>query len=281
VSNFLQRQIARAGAGLSAVVRPRLPSLFEPAPRDQPALELEAPGLAVESDAQPAAIRRRGPTLAPDDARVEDPMRAPSTERRDEAADRTPLAPSRAGRKTGASPLEGFFSRHDDGPRAEPEAPRSPRAAGAIGAAAPPKEARSLPRAPTREMTMEAARPTTLEEPPPPARRAERHPMLAPNEHASSRPIAPRPRSIAIDAWSAPTLRTREVASPAPVTRGPSPRALPLREPPRPPAPTIEITIGRIEVKAASPVAPPARRPAARGPSELETYLRGKGGRRS
>jgi len=98
VSNFLQRQIARAGAGLAAVVRPRLPSFFEPTPRDQPAPELQATTLEIDAEGQPAPIGPRGPRLAPAAGRGEDPMPRPSIERRDEAADRAPPAPSRAGR---------------------------------------------------------------------------------------------------------------------------------------------------------------------------------------
>ena len=290
--DFLQRQIARAGAAAPGLVRPRLPSLFEPVARDVAAAEPLAGAGDDATDGPPLAPPRR--TRAPVEegeiggevgpVTVEGPAVRSALPRLGAAL----VAPAAGSmNETATAPRR---SDEDDG-RAGDDDAGSPPAAGALRSSA-----RATPAAAPRADVGLAASAEPLESERP-ARAVATAGFLQPASArpAPARPPAPagvlQPAAHGRDArGAAPTVARaamppRTSAAEALLGRGESRAALAAARPFAPPpaaavAPTIEVTIGRIEVKASPAAAAAPRRQAPRGPSELETYLRSKGGRR-
>jgi hypothetical protein len=281
VTDFLHRQIARAGAGIPEPVRPRLPSLFEPTAPDSAVVEPLDEGAEVEQTlASPVARWSRPARPEPADLDAAGPPvvtegpTGPSAKPLP-AATTSAVTPARAL----ALPSGVEHAREGDTGRSPPAPARQlstaahrPEDAGLAAPAEPPQSAR-----PARvAATLAPRRETVALAPQGVSRTAERDREAtgaapravlspAPSRTPAARPTFPEPAEMGPRAGaSGPAFRSFAPAVGAA-------------------APTIEVTIGRIEVKAApATAAPPAtRRQAPPGPSELETYLRGKGGRRS
>jgi hypothetical protein len=281
-TDFLSRIAAKA-VGAAPLVEPRLPSRFETRPEGpaetgpawQEPLETE-----VEISAAPAVPARRrpavelaatgpGPTEAEaadpvDEARPRSPREAGRAERAAAAAQPPPLPTPRLVAVTEPAPA----SRRTEEAHAMADVPRP--------LLVPP------PQAEPRKPPLSATPPPDPEPFPPPARERGRPSPPAPEAAESDRPVpnrleeparSSRPQAVAPDlAIRMPEVRPRP-------TRGEI-RAAEPAPPPRPPV--VNITIGRVEVRAPAAAAPPPRpaRPSRPEPQSLADYLKQRGGRR-
>jgi hypothetical protein len=275
VSDYLSRAASRADASAAPAVRPRLQSRYESAPSAAPA-ELEAKNSA-------AAFPRR--ELAPSGAGVTSVsttgLHAPA---RNKAFPDLPLTAPFASdvpalpRSSRDSIIGGST---DDSPRASLESGASSTAepAGltapqiASGGTARSSPAEVIVRVPAEDIHNVSG---AMGDSPPP--------------HA-----APLLRDSAVPAARRQT-QTHSATVHAPAAAPPSAARAPLLELPRTAAPplsvsvtlpapeqrTVNITIGRLEIRAATPASPPPRaaRPQSRGPLGLDEFLRSKSPRR-
>ena len=278
MSDFLSRLAARS-LGRATIVRPRLPGRFE-SPIGAPAatpVDLEV----VEEAAAPVGDRGRSP-----------PRDRPATpaQRKPAEVGAVPLSPLPRPAKPASLAS-----------RAAPVAPPVPVAvpAPSTPSAALPPGVPPVPLAPIVPSTVPvAARLEPLPTPAPP-REPLRPAVRAVPPTAQAAPIvSPTRRELGRIEWIAPDKRedqrttepsadepdVRIVAVSPPVTmvvpRQSAEQAEPLKAlpPASPAAPTIRVTIGRIEVRAVSPPAPAEPRSAAAPALSLEEYLR-RGGR--
>ncbi len=292
MSNFIQRQVSRAVGQLGPEIRPRLPSLFEPMRPE--AAELEP--LALEAELRvPGA-----PELAPMPRhRIQGPARAR------EATDGA-LEGERAEVRTGsmdAPDMPGSQSVPPDPPTlpepdAQPPLPRPPGARAVFSerrarkGAAPPAPAETASATDPAEsaagaevvparaaVALRAIQAIRIQAPLASAERGGR--AVSRGQDSSHR----RP-SATMRAWSAETPEAAPLLVPPamPASARLHPRRpssdLPARDSAADAA--IEVTIGRIEVRAApAPSTRAPRSPAPRSPSDLERYLRQKGAGRS
>lgn len=280
MSDFLGRLAART-LGLAPVVAPRLPSLFEPpaGPVALPAALTERPALGLEEEEHDAVPEPRPtPPRRPDTARGQ---REPAGE----APART--VPLRSAGRREREPTPDAAA----APRTAPPVPVSARVVpGAVegprGRVAPPSPARASRSA--REGSLDG--------------RATAGPEVrAPLGSATVGPVAAGLAPVPRAAREEPAKPARAAAAsvpaqpPAPGSSLPSPLGslAPSRLPHFPqlaalttagrrsePPPRVEVTIGRIEVRATSTAsAAPARRAAASSVPSLDDYLRRRDGR--
>jgi hypothetical protein len=268
MSDFLATLAARA-AETVPTVRPRLPGRFEPSRREQTA----APGDAFEVVAEalaPATLPLPAPHLLPSSTPPgllpQQPYPRgpfPSTEgtRRPAALEPTPVPVSRHAEVEPSVVLPRTSVRTPP-PVAEPPIPVAVRS-GAPDAARPEPAPRSPQRSP---LESEATPPQIL-----PA------PLTVPAEQTSGRTSA-RSQTPPESGTDGATRERKAPAAAAPLV---IPQHIPpAREPPESEvAPTVQVTIGRIDVRAVlTPSAPPPR-PAPQQPrTTLEDYLRARGG---
>lgn len=257
MSGFLQR-LAQRESGALAVMNPRLASWFEP----QPAQTGMAPA-GFEPEQQDSAVAD-APAVAPTAPAA--PLRpAPAQQqlrelspppRRMAAPEPMPAAPKRA-----ASP-----ERHDSIVRAASAAPPAPPLAMLQAAPKPRAEAAApLPvPPPARQETGARSLPALLAKP------AQMRPAAAdraPVKVAPQHPAAPSPALQASLVRMAPAALL--AARTAHARREPEPAAAPR---------TIEVTIGRLEVRAHQGVQPAPAARAKQSPTSLDEYLARRNG---
>lgn len=286
MSDFVQRQVSRAAGKLGPEIRPRLPSVFEPARLEERGSEpfpLDAEG---DADVDGATEQR------PNSPGV--PLPAP----RRRAGDSQPASgpvdfEGGPGRTTARAAARGLRAHERGGLLPAVDEQSAPDAA-ADGAMVPDPQA-------TR-------RPPRLLPPDPPAELPAAHQVRA--REPAAPPMLSPPATLPAAMRALQAIRTRaSLAGDGPgrpdmaETLDGAPDG-PLLAPPHAPAgvrvrsrgpsdhpgrhlaaeTAIEVTIGRIEVRAApAPAASarPSRSPAPRQPSDLELYLRQKGSGRS
>lgn len=249
MSDFLARLAARA-LGTEAVLVPRLPSLFEPAggasalsaaPLES-AVEREAPAPAAAHARQVAAVDIPPAPHAASTMLAPAPLCLPVTERESFVPARTPHDVERRA----SVPGDTVRSRGHEAPPVPPvaTAPHAPP----LSPPSPPVAPRSARIAPQRAMSV-----------PTPAAPARASVQAAPAAAVASR--ASQPRSA---------------ASPAP----PRPRAQVPAMPAAPATETVvQVSIGRIEVRAAPATSAPSRRRDEPRPTRLDDYLRQRSGK--
>jgi hypothetical protein len=247
MSDFLAHLVARATAPGPAI-RPRLPALFEPS---------VAPAAQASAAPAPESLDVDAALPAPRDRRRQSEG-VQYVEHDDSRADREPRTIARGDEGTRRPPSVYGFELPPNDQEREPAAPA--QMSGAI----------QNPQPIVVDHTIRVDRPTVVE------RRVQveetrRIETVERREQTVDRARPPAQRSAA-----AP-MRSREASSIRPAPGTPSPVPQPAAQPlGADSAPTVEITIGRVEIRAVQPPAP-TRRPAAerRGPSlSLEDYLK-------
>jgi hypothetical protein len=271
MSDYIGNLIART-VSPAAAVRPQLPSLFEPAPavreaKSEPEFEhenfVEQPPVTRPSEklaATPLSIPTpRRSVLREAEQTVPDISRARKILETSQKSEPARLPISIRYQSTSREPSRIFFPRGDGKPSPEPEAPVQPRI---FRRAAPTlrKDKRSnstrrradVIKSPRRDVIASAS-----------------HEVGAREETRRSEPaVASKPVVV-------PELRKHELlkwSGVQPVV--PTVRSLPPIRPLPPASPTINVTIGRVEIRA---VQPPARQQAKPKPAtvlSLEDYLR-------
>ena len=289
MSDFIQRQVSRAVGQLGPEVRPRLPSLFEPmrpeaaapdtlaleadvhaelpgvvqgapelappAPRHRarevpPAPAREAGAAAPETRVDRALAEARGSAYAPDMRPAESVARPSLVE--------PPGAPHRFPERTARRTTAQRVPASPDVAIARADVPASVRALAAIRAQAPLAGAAAEP----------PGRPASCAEHS--SQRSEAWPDSTPAAAALSWEGGAPAEAPLLVPPDMPAGAWHPRASSAHAARGAAADAV------------IEVTIGRIEVRAApAPSGRAAQRPGPRPPSDLELYLRQKGTRRS
>jgi hypothetical protein len=278
MTDFLDQLLGRSAGELRRwdapavqTVRPSIPSIYSPAPDlvETGMLEVEG-GPAVSrppaARAEAPSRERPGPSQARSTAAPEQvtSTRVETTvERRTvELSFATPPQPAervvpRAAPSEVPAPPRSALRPAMDPPEGEPAAPRrrvEPGESVAVTRQSPPSANAGLPSlqaAPAPRTEPLAERPA----PRPSSRDGERREPVA-------RPAVRQPEPP-------PLLPLRAVPASAPL--------LPSAPPPRP-APRIEVSIGRIDIRAAPAAAPPPRRPAAAPVLGLDEYLRLRSG---
>lgn len=254
MSDFLGRLAARA-VGTAPALRPRPRALFEP-----DAIAGAEP-LEVEEEREAPPAPRARPSAAPPEAPE------PITR----AAEPPPAAEPEAPPAPRARPERHAVERTAQAPQREaPPAPRPQRAT-----AAPPvvvEQRREVVAPPPPP----AAPPRREPRPRPPARELAATSVVrrAPDEPAETLVTPPLPESLPLRSQA--IARARSLAPPP--APAPQPGAAPVRDaPPRPaPEPVVEVTIGRLEVRAATPGQParPAPTVERAEPLSLDRYVR-------
>lgn len=274
MSDFLDTQIARALGLARAQIRPRLPSLFEPS---APQGSWPAESALEES---PSARPPPAPAARPLPTGAIDPDAAPATPQPPQDRHRPihgaplaqPVAPARraepatAVREARALLVERLPATAPPAPAPAPVAPAwpvSPPLPRGLPPAAPSRRGES-PRRPEQAATTPPVPPRLSV-----AERSPRRPASPDTARVSQRtpppPAPPQPPAI----WSRLRSQARKVAA---RTLDPGAAA--------PAQPTIEVTIGRVEVRATPAQASAVRRAEPRGSSALGAYLQKKAGRR-
>lgn len=282
MSDYLTR-LARKALGREPVLQPRLPGLFEPstvgglmgetASRSEGLSEAEPPARTAP-DQPPSPLRPRGvvPRATPASPPQPAPIQPPSGEQRPREASPVPARGNRA-----APAVEETATLPEVvGPLTRPQ-----RREGGVS-----------PPGPQSGPAAEAARPAALKAPPPEPLAPQPQPSDAVEPAATPVDRLPGHETARIDR-SGPT-RLRVAAPPAPVTAAPplaEPAPAPTRSESRaariqtssPTAPTIRVSIGRVEVRLLAPPAPPSPSPLSqRKPAiSLDDYLRGRHGGRA
>jgi hypothetical protein len=277
-ADFLSRIAAKA-VGDAALVEPRLASRFEAAAgggdwlagwSDEP--DPAAAGAAwLEAPPPPSVARPPASEAAPAHisiAETGDPVSAKAPDRakvRPRPTEAEPGAPAQAASAPDSAPPSlvavaevGFAVADGARPLPAPPAP-FPRERRMEAKPPPPHDSGSIPAPPAREpeeaplgrtgpLRAERARSS----PPAP-------PVLTPQPSARALAMPARPSEIR------PRPSRRERAAPGPV----------------PPPPVVNITIGRVDVRAPAPAAPAARaQPPRTAPQSLADYLKRRGGGR-
>jgi hypothetical protein len=288
LTNLLQR-----GRGRVDALVPRQPSLFEPSPGTRPApLWPERGDTEVDPvvPAPPMSVRRtREPLVPPPEDPVDDgteevvgTRRVRSRRRPDEPADDEPADPAPAQRWATVRPEHTpVVATREAGPVRAPEhtpAPRRPGRAQPRSAAArteddrrsPPVDPPPVPARPKDQVGRPAP---VIDGPPPPAPAAERS---APRRAAAvDRPDPVRGAGTSpVGALARPP---RGILVPPPAH--PVPAARVVGHPAVPQAPTVQVTIGRVDIRAVPASAPPRRSPAPRA-TGLDEYLTERNRRR-
>jgi hypothetical protein len=249
MSDYLGNLAAKSLGVAETALRPRLASRFEP-------LSLAAPPLEVEStEVAPRPVDAPPRRTAPPE-RVEEDRSVPARSRR--SRKRAAEEPETMPEAPGPTPARGRFEPRSAAPsEPSPLVPLSHVERTARPVAEPEKPRPVLGPAPRQDV---------------PVASSLSHQEKG-KEGEASRAQKPVDRNP-LESRTAPTaLRPRVTV----VERGPFPAR---REAPAP-APIIQVTIGRIEVRATPPPAqPPRQRPAAPSALSLEDYLRqrSKGG---
>jgi hypothetical protein len=265
------RHLAERSLGHAEAVRPRLTGRFEPPPGVQrpveETLEVEA---ARPAAAQPEPAPRREPATP---ARAQVPATAPA----EESAAR-PQPPSAEGGPHPALPAEQY------GERVEPvvrPAPVAPVAEPGPRPALRHEDDRLLEAKPRPAATQA---PAVRTEPPdtrpaaePVAPASQREPVSEPPQAARSAAIQPVIRPVERAAPATPERTERPAGEQAPAAPGPRVDQPAAGTPPS--IPSVQVSIGRVEVRAvfAPPAPPPARgRPAP--VMSLDEYLKSRDG---
>jgi hypothetical protein len=262
---------------VTPVLRPRLPSRYE----TMAPLEAGATGDIAGEDAffEPEPLpRRRPPTAEPAPTAAPAIFAAPVPPAAASVPQATATTPP-----AGAPPASALRSLRADRERGPDHLALSlsqPAAAAANAIAAPPLSPQPIPSAGPPAVRAEPRSAAVAGQPPPPIPPAIGE---APYRSADSKPIggiapASPPPSTPVPAAVVTPLRESRLARPAvapprlgdvsqPPTR---PRDTVIEKPPA--APRVEVTIGRIEIRAASIPAPPRTAPRA-PPMSLDDYL--------
>ncbi len=248
MTDFVHRLLGRPGPA-APPIRPVIASLFEPR-RGRPAVDAALPmGEVTDSPQETLAVPAAAPvvTRPPSAPRLAPALPAREPEPPAPREHGTPSAPEqRAPREDGTFAVDAPAAAHPVTVEVVlPEPARLP--------AAP---ARTTPERPAKTRRgARAAAPSLEDQPAPESLPAEAEPVRA-------HPVRP-----------APAAAREPVDVPKP-TR-PVSRRTPAAEP------AVHISIGRVEVKAAAPPAPPARTESRRRPAvSLDDYLRDRGERR-
>ena len=295
MSDFLTHLVQRA-LSPTAEVRPRFPSRFETAPSPVPFADADFANEEKSPPRAPAQTATRfaeapGNSAATTEQNIPRQAASPTQENLREAnapvaaAPRMGATPSPSAAR-GESPVAVAIAPRDSTHERAGELPRGTQSS-SPQSASPPDLATTLS---PEKISRAAPTANRISTPPNPAR-AEPGSILPPSpepppHEAAARPAAfapppapPRPRKpLEIHATKSPAPRTAESAA----ARAPAPRVAstaPVAEAPGPPP--IHVTIGRLEIRATTPPAPP--RPAAPTPARmgLDDYLhRARGGRR-
>ncbi|HEX6288334.1 MAG TPA: hypothetical protein VFZ66_04045 [Herpetosiphonaceae bacterium] len=315
MADFLTRLAERA-LGLAPTIQPVLPSLFAPGapPIDSAAIETEIEA-AVEQHAPRRPRPRRGVFATPDDEAADDEPAASSPPVDRHSSPR----PQQSARAATIEPLAGTSQesalRPDERHRigVEPAAERTAQALNIplarTPAAAEPRAtspAASIERAadraihriepidsaapgddgPSTRVPLDAAQPP---EAPRPRPAEDRTPRVQPRQERTT--LLPAPPAQPTTIRPAQRERAEGLPTVAPIIRETRERATTggqsalsaSEQPAAPPTQHIHVSIGRIDVRAVTPTAPPAPRPSAPSAPKmsLDDYLRAqKGGRR-
>ncbi len=262
-------------------VRPRLPSFYEATeerePRNAPIL-VEEETASSEQATKPRATRTAAATF-PESAQTAVEAVAPP---QSEGPSASPLPPRRHGETVVAQTRE--FP--DAPPRiGEPQERRS-------GDAIPTEPERGAPKALPHPVALDMAPTVVTPRAPPPERQVSRSPTMIDAAPANlPPPVAPpaliRPRG---DADADRPSRSAETRGQALIPKIDAPRESlrqPQNRPPAPPreplaVPRVQVTIGRIEIRAAYAPAPPTPAPRPKPAMSLDDYLakreQGRGG---
>ncbi|QGZ38233.1 hypothetical protein IP92_01464 [Pseudoduganella flava] len=253
MTSFLQR-LALRGNGTLPVLRPRLPGLFEP-PAGVAALPVGDDGGADDAAAMPApAEQGRTRTMHPSSPAPERITRDESDTsiaRMPQGASPSSAEPVRA--VTAAQALTRPEPQHHAATAAHPNviAPViEPPAPSPVAHASLPRQQTAMPERPRLQP------PAALDRSPIDDDRAALH--------RSPPPATPAP-ALTPSVPSAPdAVRAARAAQPAAAT----------------PLPTVQVTIGRVEVRATQAPAAPVRQSSRPQPTSLDDYLRQRDGRR-
>lgn len=265
MSDFLSRLAERA-LGVAKAVEPRLPAVFEPA---APAMAEPAPAAAREP-----VVRVETGREVPSRMRVREPRVTERTVFLEKPGPSSPPAaephPGEAASPPAQPPVR---LREPDAPReaAEPK-PAAPRPAAAHETVRPVvRIERRTEAGPTilREtntrvdnvILREPRRETTarIEREAAPRQQAGRQPEPVPDGERPATALSAGLRDKTVPPFPMPALKRRE-------------------KPDAPPQTTVQVTIGRVEVRAAPPAAAPRRRAPSPPVMSLEEYLRRRGG---
>jgi hypothetical protein len=242
-SALAARVVQRPGERAASPVRPRLPALFETAPG----------GFSEDwgERADPAAAAR--PPLWQDASPPPQPAASPRL-----------AAPIEAAAPTATSAAPQAW--------AEPPASSAPTASHAAPPTEPATPLRAGQAAPAAEIALAPAETTLIE-----VTEVRRAASAAPAEaRVAPAPVGAEPEAAVVRLASPQAPPPVAIAAPK-IAQGAPPRPV---EPPAPaPETTIEVAIGRVEVRA-TPAAPDRRSAAARSPvMSLEDYLQSRTGR--
>ena len=293
LGNLVTRTLSQA-----AIVRPQLPSLFEPAAASgQIRSELKfEPETFAESPPNPQRAAGAASNQAPQQSRLGELESTPITHRSETPALSSPLLVSPRQPAIGEPPPASILAPHQFvGSEPEPtiQASRPQKIRHATEEPEPsPKDVGQRPAGKRPESRSIPVRVETRVEPVTPElrkndSRAGQRESRSPRVQASEAPIPQlstpdsQPRSPSPVRPALPLQKIRAVEAVVPASR--SLPQFPSTTSPAP-APTINVTIGRVEIRATSPPPPPPprARPKAANVLSLEDYLRqrAKGGRR-
>lgn len=281
MTDLLAQLLARHH-GIPGAVAPRVPSLFEPpslAAADEPfaprAPAATSPALTPEVDASFDAPRPTVLSAAPA------PWSTPAAPTRPvpPATHRSAPAPLAVDRALASTPMP------DGATAKERAAPPAAAATASVRASRTPEEAMRTERVPSPVRAPPTVRPTrasssvpvqaTATTPAPPT--APPPPVVSALQPLATRPARPEPPPMAVRPTTALRSDMREPAAPQPVPRDTTPRDTPPG-PERPSTPVIEVTIGRIEIRARAPERAP--QPATAALTSLDQYMRQHADRR-
>lgn len=282
MTDLLAQLLARHH-GIPGAVAPRVPSLYEPpslAAADEPftprAPAATSPALTPDVDASFDAPRSTVLSAAP--APSSTPAAAPTRPAPAPATHRSAPAPLAVDRAPASTPMP------DGATAKERAAPPAAAATASVRASRTPEEAMRTERVPSPVRAPPTVRPTRASSSVPvqasattPAPTAPSPPVVSALQPLATRPARPEPPSMVVRPAAALRSDTREPAAPQPVPRDTTPRDTPPG-PERPPPPVIEVTIGRIEIRARAPERAPQPAPAAL--TSLDQYMRQHADRR-
>jgi hypothetical protein len=272
MTDYLEHLAARA-LGQADLVRPRLPGLFEP---------LDPSEAAATEPFRAQEIERPSGRAAPVDARPEPEKsvrRSPKSASPTAAGQRPPMAdPGRASIASSTSSARPSIEPQRDGPPAETAAPPRESPLPAVSAT----EVEPLP---TRQAATPRAGSAASSDPggPPswPGPRPPAIPREPPTVAASPRgTVGGPPRSAPQSPIELPSPPVRPQPAQAPPKRSEPVRGERDASSPAAPAPTIRVTIGRVDVRALLQPAPRTAAPRRGSAVALDEYLKQRRERR-